>query len=369
MTTLSQPLSGSYELPTFKIRGIAAPFTTPVLSNARVRQSERGGIELVTPNPSGGKGVYVLKWSGVRALSTPTVHDTLLFQRLGCLTDLAPRGVREAALGAALDGHAGRGALNAARKIALTDRAQRVQADFLLLKNLVNQTEPGNPVNATTRTPEFDQRVNAVLQRLASSLRRPVSQLAAAMTAISEAFAPIGVAQHDATARIPCVIERLETTCEALSGWAKADADQELGGLAMALATSIRTAAKWGRAVLASSRALLEDPVTLLTRRLSDPDGVTALAERADWLLDGWERVCLLWQVPCSVTTRSAVLLEMTQCLPTLPREAFKWSNPAVPLQAPDQSCRVVSTDGRWRTGSSAFIMVERNEKIRAMSY
>ena len=369
MTTSPQYLSGSHEPPTFKVRGLVAPFTTPILSSARVRRSERIGIELITPNLAGGKGVYVLQWSGVRALSTPTVHDTLLFQRLGCLTDLAPRWVREATLAAALQGHAGRAALNAARKIVTTDHAQRVQADSLLLKSLVGQAEPNSLMNATMRTPDFDRHVSTVLQRLAPSLRRPVPQLATALAAISGAFAPIGIAQHDTTARVPRLIERLETTCSALSGWAKTDADQELGGLAMAVAASISTAAKWCRAIVASSRALFEDPLALLKRHLADPDGVMALAERADWLLDGWERVCLLWQVPCSVTTRNAALLEMTQCLPILPREAFNWSNPAVPLQAPDQSCRVVSTDGRWRTGSAAFVMIERNEKLRAMSF
>lgn len=321
------------------------------------------------PNPAGGKGVYVVQWAGVRALSTPTVHDTLLFQRLGCLIDLDPKGVREAALGAALDGHAGQDALASAQKIIVTDRMQRVQADFLLLQSLVNKAEPGNLMNATTRTPEFDQRVNTVLQRLASILRRPVSQLAAALSAIGGAFAPIGIAQHDTTARIPRLIERLETTCNALSDWAKADADEELGGLAMAVATSIKTAAKWGRTVMASSRALLEDPLTLLKRYLADADDVLTLAARADWLLDGWERVCLLWQVPCSVTSRSAALLEMTQCFPVLPREAFDWRNPSMSLPTSDQSCRVVSADGRWRSGSSAFVMIERNEKLRAMSF
>ena len=368
VTTLSSPATGSHEPPTFKSRGVSVPFTTPILSGARARQSGRVGIELVTANPSGGKGVYVLQWSGVRALSTPTVHDTLLFQRLGGLSDLDPRGVRNAAVGAALEGYAGKDALKAAEKIAITDRMQQVQANFLLLQNLVNQVEPGNPTNVTTRTPEFDFRVNTVSQRVASSLQRPVSQLTAAMTAISEAFAPTGVAQHDNTARIPLLIDRLEKTCGALTTWANTDADQDLGGLATAVGTSIGTAAKWGRMVVASSRGLLKDPLALLTRYFANPDAVAALAERSDWLLDGWERVCLLWQVPCSITSRGVALVEMAQCLPALPREAFTWSNPALPIQAPDQNCRIISSDSRWRTGSSAFVMIERNEKLRAMS-
>ncbi len=364
----SSPTAESLEPPTFRSRGISAPFTTPVLSGARVRQAERAGIELVTANPAGGKGVYVLKWSGVRALSTPTVHDTLLFQRLGCLADLDPRGVRDVALEAALEGYAGKGALATAKKIIITDRIEQVQAEFLLMQNLVNQAEPGSLMNETARTPEFDQRVNTVLQRVAASLRQPASHLAATMKAISKAFSPVGIAPHDTSARIPRLIERIESTGSALSAWASEDVDRDIGGLALAVATSIAMAAKWGRTIVASSRALLKDPLALLTRCLADASAVTALADRGAWLLDGWERVCLLWQVPCAATPRHAALLEMAQCLPVLPREAFAWSNPAVTIQAPDQSCRVISSDSRWRTGSSAFVMIERNEKLRAMS-
>ena len=368
VTTFALPLTGSHEPPTFRSRGVATPFTTPLLSGARVRESGRIGKEIVTPNPSGGRGFYVVQWNGVCALSSPTMHDTLLFQQLGSLRDLAPRTARDAALKVALDGYAGQEALAAARKTIALDRSQRQQANFMLLQNLVDQTEPGRPAKAMSRTPEFEQRADAVLRRIAPSLRRSAAELAEDMLAISNAFAAYGLGQHTNAARIPRLIDRLDDTFSAISAWARADADQDMGSVASAVASSIRTAAKWGRSIVTSTRSTLEDPLTLLGRWVSDPGVVKDLAERGEWLLDGWERVCLLWQAPSSITSRNAALFEMAQCLPALPQEAYEWTNPAVPLQPPDQNCRVVSSDSRWHTGSSAIVMIERNEKLRAMS-
>ncbi len=75
---------------TFRNRGAAVPFTTPLLAGARARDSKGAGVELVIPNPSGGRGVYIVQWPGVRALCTPTVHDTVLFGRIAQLKRIDP---------------------------------------------------------------------------------------------------------------------------------------------------------------------------------------------------------------------------------------------------------------------------------------
>jgi hypothetical protein len=62
-----------------------------MLAGARLRNSERTGIELVLQNPSGGRGVYILRWPGVQALCSPTLHDTVLFRRLTSLAVIDQR--------------------------------------------------------------------------------------------------------------------------------------------------------------------------------------------------------------------------------------------------------------------------------------
>src|SRR5487761_2683842 len=100
-TEVSLPLVQSFHPATFLERGVALPFTTPALANTRGRPGERGGFEMIVPNPSGGRGVYIIGWDGVRQFCRPTVHDTRLAARLAVLPAVTQRGERGAQAGAA----------------------------------------------------------------------------------------------------------------------------------------------------------------------------------------------------------------------------------------------------------------------------
>ena len=80
----------AYQPATFLERGVAMPFTTPQLAGARGRPDVRVGLEVILPNPAGGRGVYVLPWAGVRELCRPTVHDARLQQLVAELKVVTP---------------------------------------------------------------------------------------------------------------------------------------------------------------------------------------------------------------------------------------------------------------------------------------
>jgi hypothetical protein len=63
---------------TFLERGVAVPFTTPQLNGARARPGERRPLELIIPNPSGGRGVYILPLEGIHDFCTLTINDRRL---------------------------------------------------------------------------------------------------------------------------------------------------------------------------------------------------------------------------------------------------------------------------------------------------
>jgi hypothetical protein len=113
---------------------------------------------------------------------------------------------------------------------------------------------------------------------------------------------------------------------------------------------------------------VLMDPAALLKRWIADPNSILAQAMRCDWLLDGWERVSLLWLTAASRASRRAALLEMAPLVPVLPHEVVEWTDPPIPQDAMSQACRVTSHQEAWRTGGSAFSLIERNEKLIAMS-
>jgi len=346
------------------------PFTTPLLAGTCARDCKREGVELVVPSPSGGRGVYILHWSGVRALCNPTVHDTLLFQRSSGLTEINPASIREIALEVAREGHAGRAAATAAEAALVYDRSQRALTHVLLLKGLVEQFDPNGPNIATLpeRTPDLDRRAAAVLRRIAPSLGQPAARLETGLAAIADMFAPVGVASTNRDARIARLLIRLKAAHIGMARWLEADPGNDIGGLGQSVAVAMQQACDSGAAALQRTRAGLMDTPALLKRWIKDPDGLSARAARCDWLLDGWERVSLLWLAARTRASQRAALLEMAPLVPVLPREVMEWTDTPVAPEAMQQAFRVTSHEDAWRTGGSAFALIERNEKLLAMS-
>jgi hypothetical protein len=366
VTDRALPLSDFHHPATFASRGVAVPFTTPKLAGVRVRGSGRTRIELVVPNPSGGRGIYILNWPGVRALCNPTLYDTMLFRRFARLVAIDPACVRDIALDVALAGYAGRGASAAAETTIVHDGSQRRLTYSLLLTGWVVQADPNG--DDTASSPEqIEQRASTVLQRIALALGRPAAQLVDGLATIADLFAAVGFSASDHDARIPRLLLRLSETQADLSRWLETDPDNDIGGLGQAVAVGMRRACDTGKMVLATTRQALTDPIALLKRWIADEASVQALAMRCDWLLDGWERVALLWLSANPRAPRRAALLEMAPLLPVLPREVRTWTSPVISAEAMEQAFRVTSREDAWRTGSSAHGLIERNEKLLAM--
>ena len=55
---------------TFAQRGVAVDFTTPLLVQSRIRQSDGDRVELILPNLAGGKGSYILAWRSLVQFAT-----------------------------------------------------------------------------------------------------------------------------------------------------------------------------------------------------------------------------------------------------------------------------------------------------------
>src|SRR4051794_14613092 len=109
-------LQTPYHPTTFLERGVLVPFTTPTLAAARARTSERSGLELIVANPAGGRGFYVMPWSGVQDFCRPTLHDRQIQERAAALSCVTPGSIRQICRDVAGEGDAGRGAPPAAAR-------------------------------------------------------------------------------------------------------------------------------------------------------------------------------------------------------------------------------------------------------------
>lgn len=223
LTRVAKFEAGQYRPMTFLERGVAIPFTTPHLLGGRVRPGLRGGAELVLGNPVGEDGVYVMPWSALPDICTPTLHDRALWQRIGGLGLLAPRSIREVARQVAAEGFAGRAAARAAEAAVAEDLQARTRTQYHLLLELVRQGEAGQGAGLPPEQDSMrglEQRARAVLLALDPADR--VSPIAAfeALSEVAEAFSFCGLPRNPAAALMPRLIAEIGAVMQELSAWA-----------------------------------------------------------------------------------------------------------------------------------------------------
>ena len=315
---------------TFLERGVHLPSTTPLLAGTRVRRGEQG-LEFVVPNPAGGRGLYILEWSGVQDLTHPTLHDVLLHDALRKAWPIAPQTVRAAARQVALDGAAGREAQAAALRAETADtEAQR-----------------------------------ATRCQLAARMDKKDAS-AADVDALAGSLSALGLDAEAAQARVPALLARLETLRTELQAWAGQHGD-ETGAVAVILAAS-HLATYGGAKLLTDARAQAQDIGALLAGWRPNPGNPSLAINRPAWILDGWELPCLIWQQVDTLPKQQAALIEICHILPVLPLEAGRWIGLSVSSAIDLELRRTISANKDWRTGIAALDRVQRNERLRAMA-
>lgn len=373
MRSSGLPLTDVRNPATFRSRGVAVPFTAPMLAGARIRAGTHNGPDLVVPNLSGGPGFSVFRWPGVRTLCHPTIHDIVLFQRLAALPWIDPERLHQAALSVAQDGYAGRQAAAAAIAAIAAHREARRRTHLRLQGSLTGQIEPDAPGNDTSLelSTDFGRRAGQALHTLALAINVPDAQLTAGVDALADALAPLGIAPTDRDARIPRLLKRLGETRDAVGAWLETTTAgtvaNEVEGLGRFVAAGMTAAHDDGRLLLARIRTVAKDPVSLLRQWVAAPRETLALIQRPSWFLDGWGRMCLLWSCADHHAARRAALLEMAQVMPAMPTEAATWINRALSGPAADHAVRIVSHNDAWRRGAAGFALVQRNEALCAL--
>ncbi len=364
MSDLSSPLLHPHSPTTFAERGVAVPFITPVLSGVRVRRDRQTGSEYLLPNPSGGRGVYIVQWGGVQRFCRPGVHDTLLHDAIGGLTTIRPASLRLAARSVAEQGFAGQAAKAAAIAAAARDEAAFDRTGQQLSDLLAVQLQPGAPTPADDQARR--QRARFAITQAAIRLHCDPERLSRGLTALAGPYTALGLAEGDRTARLPALLLRISQLRADLAGWS--ETGESTVGLARDLARSVHVTQSCATILLRTARGMTARMVSLLQKWLAAPADLLAQLERLDWLMDGWERLCLVWESAADTGAHRAALLEMAQLVPLLPPEIEVWIGQLLGPQALQPGWRVVSMDDTWRTGSAAIALTARNERLRSLS-
>lgn len=373
-----------FEPATFLERGAAVPFTTPQLVGTRVRPGHRRGLEMVVPNLSGGRGVYVVPWTDLRDLCVPTLHDRQLSERLTRIGAITPSSIRQAALQVAAEGFAGEESAATAKASLGNEERQRLHANFELLLELLAQAEPRDagwhpPHQAAPD--QIEQRARRVVAGLVPQLDQSAEWIGAALERLSDRLSPIGIGRQADSARLHRLLRAVARLRENMAavrrgGTLAAESDRAAEGEtedapsdadAAAIEASAEITLAIARPALAAARDLAADVVGLLRRWRVDSPGVERDVARPDWLLDGWERVCLLWDDDDPRIGRARTLAEMADLVPSPPAEAISTASMGEEIaRRARRHRRRVRLGEDWQTGVTILDMIVRNERLRA---
>jgi hypothetical protein len=354
--------TSNFKAGTFLERGVVVPFTTPMLVGARVRPADRKTLELLVANPSGAGGVYVMSWSGVSTIGTPTLHDQVLYEQAQALKVIAPAAIRRLTLDAARRGLAGRAAAAAAVAATAAEEQLATLTRLELLRMLVEQV--GGPAPQPRGAADIEQLGSRAVAGVAATLGRSRDKVSAMLDELAVVFAPLGIGGVGAHARVPAALAALEAMRSGIDAAMAAPPPMSSPDADLVTAAAGQVA-NYARTAMTDAIAPLSDLPALLRAWAQAPAKVAAKAARPDWLLDGWERIWTLWR---DDPQRSEPLFsEMADLVPAIPREAAEWvpgcSHTAAGIM---RSRRAAAGTETWRGGDALQERIVRNERLHA---
>ncbi len=366
-----RPAVRLYHPATFLERGVAIPFTTPLLFGTRARPSERHGSELIIPNPSGGRGVYVLSWAAIAQLCQPTLHDQIFNDHIAALVAVTPASIRRVAREIAMEGLAGEAAMKATATAIKVEANDRVVANFQLLMRLVDQAaaSPAPPfVKVGPAAPDPARCAQLAVDWAAHQIGRPSSWVAKELERLGDVLTPVGTTSNDTRARLPRLLTRLRAMRNEIEAWSQNELEEDLTSNGRVVCALADVTLSLGHSVLKQAQDLMTDMLALLERWGKEQGSVVELATRPEWLLDGWEQVTMIWADAKDEAARRAAVAEIVGLTPVLPKEVEGWHRGLDTVSDILRFRRLVPLNEDWRTGVLAFMLTERNEKFRALA-
>ncbi len=348
---------------TFAEAGVVAPFTTPLLVQARLRLDYRGRLEVVARNPTGADGVYVLPLTALEELYRLSLHDRALVLKLRDLSPISPLGIRAIALGLAEEGLAGPDAEAASKRSQEEDEERSLLTMLLLLEQLLDEAGLGRIDWKTIDTGSSDarERLRPYFKSLEPSMGIASGELITMIDELSGLVAAIGHAKAPFKSQSDTTLEEVVEIRRSIAEWVRGECHDHaaLAGLIVESATLTIECTEPG---LAKARTIVNSARRLLEARASDRMKVDEVLTRPVWLLDGWRHLAALWRGGGEATREAQrdILVELAELAPLVPLAADEWLGKPMEVRANNGLRRWVRLNEDWRTGH----MIDRQAVI-----
>lgn len=315
----------------FAERGVAVPFTTPSVAMARVRNGERGRLELVISGLSGGRGVYMIAWKGVPETFKLTVFDRVLHEHISEIEVATPQAVHEAAIRASVTGLAGEDAAEAAYQASTRTTEDELHVSLALTQLVVQkvlQTELELSLAALS-LPSGQEKVQNMLGRIARMLTISPETLTDAMTEWAERLLPLGVPGYQPVGKLRKVHDDADHFLRSFHDWLRTSELPE-GHPAVLIAEVLEETLGYWQGTFAQIDSLTANPTGTLKNWTSSKRELEQLSARLPWLVDGWPTIFAIWETALrgDQDQRLGAVKTILSGIPLLPRdEVYKSSH------------------------------------------
>lgn len=352
---------------TFAQRGVAVDFTTPLLVQSRIRQSDGDRVELILPNLAGGKGSYILAWRSLVQFATVTLHDHALYEAVLAIERMDPATVRTATLSVAAKGLAGRDAMRRAQTLLAQEKEEALLTNFLLVVDLLKLAGISAQELMTGRAGEdTEARMKRAIFQVAHALQISPELLYQRIEVLTRSTFTVGLPWAPTPGRLRRLLGDLDAFAESLTQWQSRDvtAAAEVGRFAAAVAVHTTTLA---RLTMGESDGLIRNVLSIMRNWERDAKIISGQMSRLAWLLDGWSYIVALWtSVESEPHERQRdTILEMARLIPVMPREISEWTDSGLDQESKSIQRKWVRLNQDWRTGRNLLEAVARNEVLK----
>jgi hypothetical protein len=352
---------------TFAQRGVAVDFTTPLLVQARIRQSNGEKVELILPNLAGGKGSYILAWRSLVQFATVTLHDHSLYEAVLGIERMDPATVRTATLSVAAKGLAGRDAMRRAQTLLAQEKEEALLTNFLLVVDMLKLAGiSAQELMAGRPGEDTEARMKRAIFQVAHTLQISPEILYQRIEVLTRSTFTVGLPWAPTPGRLRRLLGDLDAFAESLTQWQSRDvtAAAEVGRFAAAVAVHTTTLA---RVTMGESDLLIRNVLSIMRNWEREAKIISAQMSRLAWLLDGWSYIVALWtSVENEPHERQRdTILEMARLIPVMPREISEWTESGLEQESKSIQRKWVRLNQDWRTGRNLHDMVARNEVLK----
>ena len=362
---------------TFEERGVAAPFTTPVLSQARVRKDYRERLEAVVPNITDGFGNYVVPWSDLPEIASMTVHDRMLYRLISKISATTSESMRTVAAVVAKTGLAGPDIATRTSADEAEDRELYQFVHAVMVARLMQVR--GRPAMDLLRLAGTDQG----WEMAASEVRLVEKQLGIAGRGFGVKFDEIcglaiqvGLPRTQQPGRLRSLVEGLREMSQTLRRWTEEDRT-DASVVAIYVAETAEDTLRIAEPLLGDIDRKLGDAGRILAQTDVEIEGLRRHMAKLAWLVDGWDHLIAWWNRSLQAERREQVtaISGIFRVLPLVPKAEMRpedaaraqlGEDPKLPPGVILSARRLVHAIQNWRAGDLDYSLVQAIEEIRA---